>query len=160
MNPSRRRRTAAGGPRRGRTSPWVPRRRRFYAAPALRRRQELPACLHPVDVGYSAVPSLAVTLTPSQSRITRGPARSRELPTSISKANDIRGAKRGANEGRRRAAPRDVWRRRVQLTGTSSYVRRRLATAGLRLTSEGFVGSSPTAPTRQNNLVTVVPIRH
>ena len=27
-----------------------------------------------------------------------------------------------------------------------------------RLTSEGFVGSNPTAPTRQNNLVTEVPI--
>ena len=45
---------------------------------------------------------------PSQSRITRGPARSRELPTSISKANDIPGAKRGANGGRRQATPRDV----------------------------------------------------
>ena len=74
---------------------------------------------------------------PSQSRITRGPARSRELPTSISKANDIPGAKRGANGGRRQATPRDVWRRRVQLTGTSSYIRRRLATAGLRLTARG-----------------------
>jgi hypothetical protein len=30
--------------------------------------------------GYSAVPSSVGTLTPCQSRITRGPARSRELP--------------------------------------------------------------------------------
>ena len=74
---------------------------------------------------------------PSQSRITRGPARSREPLTSISKANDIPGAKRGANGGRRQATPRDVWRRRVQLTGTSSYVRPRPATVKLRLTSEG-----------------------
>src|ERR1035437_10410094 len=91
----------------------------------------------PVAVGYSAVPSSVVTLTPSQPRIARGPARSHELPLSISKANDIPGAKRGASGGRRQATPHDVWRRRVQLAGTSSYVRRRPATVRLRLTSEG-----------------------
>ena len=80
---------------------------------------------------------------PSQSRITRGPARSREPLTSISKANDIPGAERGANGGRRQATPRHVWRRRVQLTGTSSYVRPRPATVKLRLTSEGSLVREP-----------------
>ena len=77
------------------------------------------------------------------------PARSRELPPSISKANDIPGAKRGANGGRRQVTPRDVWRRRVQLPGSSGHAGRRPATVKLRL-KRGAAGSNPATPTRSN----------
>ena len=58
-----------------------------------------------------------------------------------------RGAKRGANGDRHQATQGDTQRRSVQLTGTSGDAGRRPATEELRLTSEGFVGSNPTAPT-------------
>jgi hypothetical protein len=55
----------------------------------------------------------------------------------ISKANEISGAKRGANGGRRQATQGDVWRQSLQLAGPSGDGRRRPATVKLRLTSEG-----------------------
>ena len=49
----------------------------------------------------------------------------------------VRGAKRGANEGRRRATQGDPKRRSMQLDGTSGDSQRPSATVRLRLTSEG-----------------------
>ena len=74
---------------------------------------------------------------------------SRILTSAISAANQILGARRGAIGGRHWAAQSDVRRRSVQQAGASGDSERRPATVGLRLTSEGFVGSSPTAPTRR-----------
>ena len=54
-----------------------------------------------------------------------------------SEANQISGSLRGANEGRCRATQGDVWRRLVQLTGSSGDAGRCSATVRLRLTSDG-----------------------
>jgi hypothetical protein len=62
----------------------------------------------------------------------------------------FRGAKRGANIARRRETQGHAQRRSMPLAGTSRYFRRRLDRYRLRLASEGFVGTKPTAPTRQN----------
>ena len=56
---------------------------------------------------------------------------------SLAKLTKFRGAKRGANAGRRQATPADVQRRILQLAAHSSDARRRPATQQLRLTSEG-----------------------
>jgi hypothetical protein len=46
----------------------------------------------------------------------------------VSCANEIRGAKRGANDGRHQAAPSAVQRLSSQVDGTSSHVQRHPAT--------------------------------
>jgi hypothetical protein len=66
---------------------------------------------------------------------------------SLAKLTIFQGAKRGANGGRHRATYGDGLRRTTQPSGSSGDSPRCPATVRSRLTSEGFVGSNPTAPT-------------
>ena len=56
-------------------------------------------------------------------------------------------AKQRANDRRREGSPGHVQPQSSQLDAISGHTRRRSATVRTHLTSEGFVGSSPTAPT-------------
>ena len=59
-------------------------------------------------------------------------------------------AKLGANDRRREESPGNVQPQSSLLDAISGHASQRSATARTRLTSEGFVGSSPTAPTFSN----------
>jgi len=79
---------------------------------------------------------VAVTLAGLMRPHQQSTVKRRRTNSNISKANEISGAKRGANGGRRQATQGDVWRQSLQLTGPSGDGRRRPATVRLRLTSE------------------------
>ena len=70
-----------------------------------------------------------------------------------------RGAKKGSHH---RQMPGEAWRRSATISPASWLFRRRLvphSDVGLCLTSEGFVGPNPTAPTdRSARMLIAVPI--
>jgi hypothetical protein len=68
-------------------------------------------------------------------------------PLAVAMARARSRAKLRANDRRREESPGHAQPRSSQLDAISGHARRRSATARTRLTSEGLVGSSPTAPT-------------